>query len=256
VNCHHDKNNLPLLEQVLNERTLTLQIGTATKESMNSIGINHTTHRNVYRAVPMNELTLEHFESQEFEGWSIVWRDPTDAQMDIMQQVESGFTFMRNATRQSSSPFPRPRPERKTAGTIRRPGAAHGESLNRPDVLRARAAEIIRMLDQGNALWGVKNPYESIKMTIDNVVVINGHGEESKKLTARELFIKLEEAGLAKGYDEKVRAIDVVTMHLLPDFGDLLQNNDESTRQRACEAIVDELRKFLSVKNVQAARRR
>jgi hypothetical protein len=238
---HLAKDRLPSLEQLLNDRLLTLQTGMATKVIVDAAGRNMPTTRKVTRAVPMNELTLEHFEPEKFEDWTIVWDDLTEPQIDILQQLEEGHTFNRKLSEAKTSQRPGNRPSRSSAES-----KAFTERYN---ALRIRTAGLVRMLGASNALWSIKNPHEAVKINLDNIVVVTSGADNGEKLTARDLFENLEEAGLAKGYDESVRALDVVTMHLLPEFGGLLSHQDEEVRKEAAGIVFDELRKFLTVKN-------
>jgi hypothetical protein len=239
IKSFHNSRHREILEEELYLRGLTVQYGTLRKKAYHGrLGENLTNFR-VYRVIKRSNLTIEHFQHEEFEDGQITWQITEDQKKLI--EKNAGQAINTEVIQQSV-------PE---VGRIKAPGgtAARIESANEaggPSILNSRGRwgkELKSYTEQtivkSNALgllWGAKTASSEVKVKIKDLNLdANGRG----RIKASALLEELREAGLTRDNIDKPLVKEIILMQLLPYYGHLLQHEDDRVKDHALK-IVDQ----------------
>jgi hypothetical protein len=227
------------LEEELYLRGLTIQYGTLRKKAYHGkLGENLTNFR-IYRVINRGNLTIDHFQPEEFDKGQVTWQITEDQKKLI--EINAGHTINTEEIQHLAPEVGRIKAPEETAATDEAANEADGPSILNSrgrwgKELKSYTAQAIVNSSALGLLWGVKTASSEIKVKIKDLKVdANGRG----RIKATDLLEELRDAGLTRGNIAKPLVKDIVLMQLLPYYGHLLQHEDVRVRNYALN-IVDQ----------------
>jgi hypothetical protein len=251
------------LEEELKLRGLTIQVGDWCKKIAHARSGEQMAHLRVYRIIKERDLSIEHFQDEDFEGGKVTWRKVTKEQLALLDKDPSERMPYLQAQ-------PRELKAERTVKIMRKEGGEEiVESVSIDSLLKEKGkwsrelrAETIKAIERADglgALWMVNSANSGIKLRVKDLKLsVNGNGE----MTAEQLLLELREVKLALGGTDKPVVRDIIIAQLLhvSPYDAILTHQNTQVREHALNivssAIEDYFRRIRSGATPRRRRRR